>query len=663
MARKKREQGITTNQIEAIANAIRPLIANENWSLARNTLGAFLGYSHGGARDLYAAFGYERTVLTESLYELYMRNDIASRIIRAFPQATWREAPSVIDSAADGEDETPFSKAAAKFIEKNRILRKLERADRLASIGRFGVLVMGFKDGKPMSEPLVGKAPLLYLAPYSEVSAKVAQWDMDTTSPRYRMPLTYRIQSKELENGQPGVKVPNNAFTVHHTRVIHISEFLDQDDTFGQPRLLPVYNRLKDLEKVVGGSAETFWNVANRGTIFSVDKEAVISDTGKADLKEQAAEFAHGLRRQMVGQGITAQVLGSDDPDPQLNANVLLDLISGAVGIPKRILLGTERGELASGQDENNWASRIHERRATFAGPSVMHPFIQRMIETGNLPAPMVDEDGDFSFSVEWEEEEALSPDAQSTIMNNKTTALANYANSPSAPMIVPPGEFREAFLGLPAETEYEQVEDPSLEEPLPEDDPNAEGDPSEQDPEQSAEDGADPQPPGRRATEDDDEEPSPSNNQLAGVKAPLYVWRRVTNPAQLQEWAAKNGLGQLDADLHVTVICSREPVDWGMIGAERDPYMLLPGWGRRRFEVLGSKLVLLFDSDGLTFRNRQASSLGAKWDFGAFRPHVSLRDAAGLTPAQIAKLDMYNGAISFGAEEQREFTEKSEAV
>ncbi len=65
---------------------------------------------------------------------------------------------------------------------------------------------------------------------------------------------------------------------------------------------------------------------------------------------------------------------------------IIIQLISATTGIPTRILLGSERGELASSQDERNWLSYIASRQTNFAGPVILRPFIDRLIEYGALP-------------------------------------------------------------------------------------------------------------------------------------------------------------------------------------------------------------------------------------------------------------------------------------
>lgn len=421
----------------------------------RQKLAAFLGYSHDGERDLYASFGYKRTLLAEDFYAMYKRNDIANRLVRAFPQSTWREFPAIYDRQGKTEEDSEFAASVCDFVDQYKLQQALERVDRVSSIGRFGLLFMGFQDGLDPSQPLeAGNRKLLYLQPYGEYNVTVSKWDQNIQSPRYALPETYIVNSgsPDGENSAPG-----KSLTVHHSRVIHLTEFLDDNEVYGTPRLMAPYNRLKDLEKVVGGSAETFWLTANRGMAFWADKEANLTEAEIESVKEQADDFQNQLRRFVVGQGMTAQVLGSDTPDPQPNVETLLDLIAGSVGIPKRILVGSERGEMASSQDENNWFARIDERRTNYATPCILQTFIDKMIATGNIVEPK------GKVSIEWPEVGAMGPTQEAEILEKRTNALSSYVMAPGADLIVPPDEFRTDFLGLESKTPEEMLEDEEL--------------------------------------------------------------------------------------------------------------------------------------------------------------------------------------------------------
>ena len=597
----------------------------------RSALASFLGFTHQGKRDLYEVFGYPRQVTAQELYGLYSRNGVANRIIRSFPQATWRDYPCIRDEAGDssekdGDSYSEFYATTEQFFEERNVLRALERADRLASIGRFGVLVMGFRDGKRLNEPLEdGKHQLLYLQPYGEPNAVVNAWDQDETSPRFGKPVSYTVQTGALSVGDR--PTPRRSFQVHWTRVLHIAEFLDEDEVYGLPRLLPPYNDLLALEKVVGGAAETFWLTANRGLMLSADKEARLTDADVTAMKEQAEEFQHQLRRNLVGTGITPHVLGSEDPDPGPNVDKLLDLIAGAVGIPKRILIGSERGELSSAQDENNWSARIDERRRNFGTPSILRPFVNRMIATGNLPEP------EGQWWIEWPEIGALGPVEESTVLLNRTNALVTYANSPGAGLVVPEQEFRRDFLNMEPESEYE-IEEP---EELP---------------------------------EEIEPEPEPESRTNAKPRA-LYVYRQVLNAKEILRWAKSQGFADLlpAEDLHVTIAYSKTPIDWMKIGGPWAPVnaddtgrLMIPTGGVRLVEPLGEDglIVLMFVHNDLTWRHEQIRAAGAEWRYPSYQPHTSFaRSADGVN---LDLVQPYTGPIALGPEVFQDITDAAAA-
>jgi uncharacterized protein len=95
-----------------------------------------------------------------------------------------------------------------------------------------------------------------------------------------------------------------------------------------------------------------------------------------------AASWRPGTR------GAKLQDLGSAVAQfgPQVDA--IMDMIAGGSRVPKRILLGSERGELASTQDKENFDARVKDRRKDHAGPNVFRPFVDRLVWMGALPAP-----------------------------------------------------------------------------------------------------------------------------------------------------------------------------------------------------------------------------------------------------------------------------------
>jgi hypothetical protein len=205
-------------------------------------------------------------------------------------------------------------------------------------------------------------------------------------------------------------------------------------------------NRCEDLDKLVGGSAEMFWRGARPGYAGKVDKDFVLDSTNENKLREQLDEYEHNLRRILMLEGIEMSTLGMQIADPVGHFDIQLQMVSMVTGIPKRILVGSERGELASSQDEAAWKEMIQSRREEYAEPQIVREFVDRMIKFGVLPPPKTD------YSVVWQDLFSVSDRDKAEIGKIRSEALRNYAMSPTAEGVVPPDVFMDYFLGLPEE-------------------------------------------------------------------------------------------------------------------------------------------------------------------------------------------------------------------
>lgn len=412
----------------------------------RNRMAQGLGKSYDGQRDIYQALGYKKTLCYDDYFNKYTRQDISRRIVNAFPEATWRGRPTVQETE-DPED-TAFEEAWEELVKDKNVLHYLTRADKLAGVGRYSVLLLGFNDGEDLNKEVVPSEnmELLYLTPYSEKNAEVYTWVADTKSERYGLPETYKLRLKNL-NVPAGTKTESSSITndaiVHYSRIIHIAEGLMESEVYGTPRLECVYNRLEDLERVVGGSSEMFWRGGFPGLSLEMDPEAELSPQALEDLDEQVDDYVHSLRRYMKLQGIKANSLAPQVVDPEKNVDTELKLVSGATGIPVRILTGSEMGQLASTQDKENWTDRIGERRNDFAEPVVLRPLLDTLIMVGVLPEPPE------GYTVVWPDIDALSDKELAEIGLTRSKALGEYVKS-GAEMIVPPLKFFTDFLGMP---------------------------------------------------------------------------------------------------------------------------------------------------------------------------------------------------------------------
>lgn len=406
-------------------------------------------------RQLWNIFGYPGAIQLDEYWLRYRRDGIASRIIRAYPDACWRTAPTVEDDAGNtatvGEEEFSTFVAAWEQLEREHsCLAYMHRLDRLSRVGHYAVLVLGFGDGAEMDAPLEGQAPLNYMAVYSERAAKVDTWEEDVTNPRFGLPLTYRVTPRA--DAGASSRRTSNSFTVHWSRIIHVAENLDEDDVFGEPALRPIWNYLLDLEKVAGAGAETFWLNARGGLAVEAAADSKMTEATAKDIKKQLDDYMDELRRTIAIVGAKVSPITAQVSDPGPNTELAFKLISGTTGIPSRLLLGSERGELASSQDASSWESRIDERNEQHCGPSILRPFVERMIETGNLPTPV------GAWAIVWEESSTLT-DAQRADIALKRAQAANTWAAGNADRAIALPELR-ISLGMPATSEYDLADD-----------------------------------------------------------------------------------------------------------------------------------------------------------------------------------------------------------
>jgi len=176
-----------------------------------------------------------------------------------------------------------------------------------------------------------------------------------------------------------------------------------------------------------------------------------MTDDAKTDLKEQVDEWENNLRRIIVNEGVDLQALEQQVSDPHNHVDVQLQMISAVTGIPKRILTGSERGELSSGQDANEWKTFVQARREDHAEPDIIRPLIDRLIELGILPTPKV------TYKLKWLDLFSVSEKERVEIGKGRANALREYTSNPMAEAIIPPKAFMKEFLGFSAD-QIEQI-------------------------------------------------------------------------------------------------------------------------------------------------------------------------------------------------------------
>lgn len=403
--------------------------------LERAKLASRAGITFDGKRDVFGSLGYKKTLKPDDYRARYRRNAIAARIVEAHPKSTWRGTAQLVEDE-DPHTETEFEKAAAEFAKRTRMWSAFLRADILSGLGRFAVILIG-APGKledPLPESVEGKA-VAFLSVFGEEDVDIKDIVDDPRDERFGEPKTYTFKRLSSARG-------SQSRTVHWSRVIHVADGVLDDPVYGTPRMERVWNLLDDLEKVTGGGAEAVWLNAHRGYVASIDKDLEMDEDDIKDLKDQVEEFAHQLRRTVGQRGIKLESLGSDVPQFGNPADAILTQIAGGVGIPKRVLTGSEMGELASSQDRRTWEEQVLDRRAQYAGPHIVRPLIDRLIQHKALPEPK-------QYEVSWPQIGELNDKERAAVANQWALVNQRHAQA-KLPPVISVEEIRDRVLQLP---------------------------------------------------------------------------------------------------------------------------------------------------------------------------------------------------------------------
>lgn len=421
-------------------------------------------------RDINDECGYP-SVITDQMYrDAYERNAIAARVNDIFPKECWIKQPRLRETT-DVEESTPFEDAwesLSKSVngpswhvqeESNQIWEVLERVDIEAGIGHYGVLLLGIDDGRSLDQPLdgigdegqliprKGKKPpqLLYLRAFNQMQAPVISWIEDSNHPRNGKPEFYNITfvDSQVNDGQEsGGPTSSSPVKVHWSRVIHVT---DNGEVTHRPRMKQVFDNLLDLKKLLGGSAEMYYKGAFPGISIeshpSLGADVKINEQRHKDMMEA---YMNSLQRYINLFGMQAKSLAPQVTDPTPQIMIQIHVVCIILGIPTRIFMGSERGELASNNDKGTWNGRVGSRQKSHCSPHIIVPFINRLIVSGVLPTPK-------GYRIDWEDLNALNDSEKASIALKRTQAMTMYVEGGGG-MLMAPMDFLTMVMGFNGE-------------------------------------------------------------------------------------------------------------------------------------------------------------------------------------------------------------------
>lgn len=401
--------------------------------------------------------GYPKDTTIDHYRRMYDRETIARRVVEVLPQESWLVQPTVFE-VEDIETETEFeigwrdfsrslaTQSAKSWFsqeEGSPVWEHLRRVDELSGIGSYGILLIGLDDGLELRKEALPrkKQRVTFIRAFDEALVTVARFDENIRSSRFGKPLAYNVLFSDPfhEQSQSEIVVIEPSLTeteVHWTRCIHIADNLGSSEVFGTPRMQVPFNRLSDLRKLYGGSAEMYWRGAFPGLAFTSHPQLgtapFMDDKAKAEMRDQMEQYMNTIQRYITAQGFEVTSLAPQvvDPTPQIDAAIKAICIQ--IGVPKRVFEGSERGELASTQDAKVWATRLKNRQNIYLTPRVIVPFIDRLIWLMVLPEPKL------GYNVEWPDLESLTEEEKAKVAQLRMDAASKYVQGGVDSIMIP---------------------------------------------------------------------------------------------------------------------------------------------------------------------------------------------------------------------------------
>lgn len=308
-------------------------------------------------------YGFKEELTFDDLYKLYRRGGIAHGAVEKLASKCWQSNPEIIegDEADETRKETAWEAKTGKVF-TNRLWRAFFDADRRRLVGRYAGILIHIRDNKAWNlEPTKGRGLEKVTVAWAG-SLTVKEWDTGLNSKTYGQPKMWVYVEKQ-PNGN------TRRVDIHPGRVFILGDYTDDAIGF----LEPAYNAFVSLEKVEGGSGESFLKNAARQLSINFDKEAKLDEIARAygvdygELNEiydkVAREMNIGNDSVLITQGANVSPIVAAVSDPTATYDVNLQTAASGVDIPTRILVGNQQAERSSTEDQKYFNTRCQSRR------------------------------------------------------------------------------------------------------------------------------------------------------------------------------------------------------------------------------------------------------------------------------------------------------------
>jgi hypothetical protein len=391
-------------------------------------LSGFFGALDAKRPTSWHTYGWPETLSFGQLLRAYERGGPAQGAVHRILEKCWQAKPRIKRPSTD--EPSTWEKKVDGLLTGIQGWKKLIDFDRRNMVGRYAALIYRVADGRKLNEPLSRATKLVDLVPLYENQIKVTAWNSDQESEDFGTPTMYQYRTRSPSAETTDTQgQPERWADVHPSRVQILAEGSVGDMFEGVPLLRAAFNELVNLEKITGGSAESYLKNSARTVVFEYDPAASVQAIAQQDgstktVREVHEEQTRALNRNqdssIVMQGGKANTLQTLVSDPRGAFEIAACSFAAAVRIPFTILFGQQTGRLASDEDKADMVARCTSRQTNELTP-MLTELVTRLQAAGLVEAG--------EFEIEWPPLDAPS-DADKVELLDKYTGAMQKASA-----------------------------------------------------------------------------------------------------------------------------------------------------------------------------------------------------------------------------------------
>lgn len=321
-------------------------------------------------------YGYPMQIDFYMHWNMYKRNGLAAAGVNIPINLCWLDNPVIREGDDDEHEETQWELEVKRLVKRLKLFRHLKHADRMQRVGRYSAIFIRVRDGKKPDAELgmISADQIVQLQPIWEGQLEPNEIDEDMTSDRFGLPINYTYSATGTGNQNDKA---SQSFTIHHSRLITLSEDAIGGSIYGTPANEAGFNALLDWDKIRGSGGEASWlAAANKQILTPSQPGSNITAETLDGINDALKDMKEGLDEALFLSGVESTPMNNTVPDPEIYKQMAIEEYSASVGIPVKVMVGTQSGVKAGDEDTGSLMRLMQSRRA-----DACSEYIERWLE------------------------------------------------------------------------------------------------------------------------------------------------------------------------------------------------------------------------------------------------------------------------------------------